>query len=348
MAVAVLQITDLHVCAGASAVNRHGVCTLRSLREVVGAVRERFDVLAITGDLSGDDTPASYARVAEEVRRMGPAPVVVTPGNHDVVAHADMRDVAANEGWTAAPAGGFAILDPYATAASSQRGPWRVLLVDTAKHSAEGKSIAGRVSAQTCSAIHEALSQPDHRDDPDRRFLVLMHHPPAPPGGAESVWRANCLEDARAFLESLPPPPPGATHAVRYVILHGHTHSVYARVGEAGGLPAHVAQRSCPSTCHQYLEDAPEFTGDPAALPGYQHVVLHGDGRCVGHVRRLAELSAAGQTGLAHPDADADALDANSIQAAFAKAAAAVASDPPNADADADADGRRSPGAWAV
>jgi len=355
----VVQITDTHLFKDPSDVSRHGIRAFVSCSEVLSLSRGHslggdshldgdssspFDFLIHTGDVSGDDSSRSYELLASLIKvkasqlesfstqQEQPAlvenphrpVVVITPGNHDVVSYESLQEVAHTHKWTIPPKASFRLLNPHKNKNTRDGdddgdGPWRILIIDTAKHDANGDAVHGAVSHEAIEAMRSVLSEDTHARNPSRRFLVVMHHPPIPPGNERSVWNKQCLANADEFLNSLPPPPENATHSVRYILLHGHTHSLYTRVGTDDGLPAWCAQRSCPSTCHQYLEDAETFTCDRGALPAYQQITLHADGMCTMRVRRLDELSERAQTG-AYVTAEEDSLDANSLMAAFAKA----------------------------
>jgi 3',5'-cyclic-AMP phosphodiesterase len=137
----------------------------RALERAVSALLEldpQPDAVLLTGDLTEDGDPRSYARVRELIAPLT-VPVHPIPGNHDDrdalrEAFADHAGVAATDGYV-----------QYAV----QCGPLRVLLLDTQLPG----SPAGRLDEERRAWLAEALD--------DAPTLIAMHHPPIPTGIAE-------------------------------------------------------------------------------------------------------------------------------------------------------------------
>ncbi|PWV77284.1 Icc protein [Halomonas sp. A11-A] len=183
-----VQISDCHLHADPAARARAGF-PLRQLEAVVAAVnRERPDVVLVTGDISNDETAASYQLAARILGRLA-APWFWLAGNHDDPAlMAETRE----------------LLDEL------DIGAWRILMLDT------------RVSGQAHGELGpERLAELAARlEEDDRPTLLAMHHPPLPVG---SAWiDALGLKDREAFWQTL-----SAYRQVR-AILCGHIHQAFA------------------------------------------------------------------------------------------------------------------------
>jgi 3',5'-cyclic-AMP phosphodiesterase len=134
-----VQLTDCHVVSGPD-----GDEAAAALAEVVAAIRAlpvAPAAVLVSGDLTHDGRPESYARVRELLAPLGGG-LHVIPGNHDD------RD---------------ALLDAFGPQDDAQAGPFRLLLVDT--------TIPGRGGGQVDVEALEARLD-------ERETIVAMHHPP--------------------------------------------------------------------------------------------------------------------------------------------------------------------------
>ncbi|QTF94496.1 MAG: metallophosphoesterase, partial [Halomonas sp. BM-2019] len=164
-----VQISDCHLQADPAARARAGF-PLRQLEAVVEAVnRERPDMVLVTGDISNDETAASYQLAARTLNRLA-APWFWLAGNHDDPAlMAETRELIAE-------------LD---------LGAWRILLLDTTL----GGQAQGELGPERLAELAERL------EEDERPTLLAMHHPPLPVG---SAWiDALGLEDREAFWQTL-------------------------------------------------------------------------------------------------------------------------------------------------
>lgn len=183
-----VQISDCHLCADPEARGRRGV-PLRQFEAVVSAVnRECPDLVLVTGDISNDDSAASYALARRTLDTLD-APWEWLPGNHDV-------------------------LEPMAAArplpAELMLGAWRILLLDT--------HLPGQPHGELDDAALEALDRRLAADTP-RPVLITMHHPPLVVG---SAWLdAIGLRRREAFWRTLAP------HSRVRAILCGHIHQAF-------------------------------------------------------------------------------------------------------------------------
>ncbi|MBA2779182.1 phosphodiesterase [Billgrantia kenyensis] len=183
-----VQLTDCHLHADPAARSRAGF-PLRQLEAVVEAVRhERPDLVLVTGDISQDETHASYHN-AERVLASLDCPWFWFGGNHDQPGL--MRDIRA-------------IHDDI------DLGVWRLLIADTC---VAGQA-HGELGEDRIAALAERLAQDE------RPTLLAMHHPPLAVG---SVWLDEIgLKDSEALWQALMP------FTQLKAILCGHIHQAYA------------------------------------------------------------------------------------------------------------------------
>ncbi|MCE8018191.1 phosphodiesterase [Halomonas sp. MCCC 1A17488] len=183
-----VQLSDCHLHADPDARSRAGF-PLRQLESVVAAVRaERPDAVIVSGDVSQDETAASYQHAHRVLSRLE-CPWFWLGGNHD---QQDlMRDIKA-------------IHDDI------DLGDWRLLVADTwVKGHAHGE-----LGAERIEALVERLSQDE------RPTLLVMHHPPLPVG---SAWLDEIgLKDRDALWQALAP------FTQVKAILCGHIHQAFA------------------------------------------------------------------------------------------------------------------------
>lgn len=182
------QLTDCHLHADPAARSRAGF-PLRQLESVVAAVRaERPDVVLVSGDISQDETAASYQH-AHRVLSTLECPWFWLGGNHDQ--QELMRDVKV-------------IHDDI------DLGAWRLLIVDTC---VKGHA-HGELGEERLGQLVERLAEDA------RPTLLAMHHPPLAVG---SAWLDEIgLKDRDALWEGL-----SAFPQVK-AILCGHIHQAFA------------------------------------------------------------------------------------------------------------------------
>ncbi|MFP4137077.1 MAG: metallophosphoesterase [Halomonas sp.] len=191
-----IQISDCHLLADPAARSRTGVPCRQLVAVVAAANAHRPDQVLVTGDISHDDSAASYALAARLLDGLE-APWAWLPGNHDVLAP-------------------MVAVRPLATTLTL--GEWRLLLLDTHLPGAEH----GELDAPALEALVLRLAA-------ERRpTLVAMHHPPVAVG---SAWLdAIGLHRAEAFWATLAP------FAQVKAVLCGHAHQAFVThqaVGEA-------------------------------------------------------------------------------------------------------------------
>ena len=223
----VAQITDTHLLA-ASEGKLLGVPTAESFAAILGRIQSlerQPDLLLLTGDLSQDETPASYERLAAEVGTLG-IPTYWLPGNHDCPEL--MTEILCQP--------------PISPAKTFQAGGWRSILLDS---SVPGQ-VHGCLSDRSLQWLEAQLQL-----HPDVPTLVGLHHPPFE---IDSAWidysRLKNPEDLFAILDR---------HAQVRVVVFGHIHQdfSYERRG--------VWYLASPSTCVQFQPRCRQFSLDDLA-----------------------------------------------------------------------------------
>ncbi|MEC9483820.1 MAG: phosphodiesterase [Halomonas sp.] len=183
-----IQVTDCHLHADPEAHSRMGF-PLRQLQAVVERAKKlRPDVLLVSGDISQDETPASYRHAAAAFAGFD-CPWFWLPGNHDrPQLMAELRE----------------IHDEI------DLDQWRLLILDT--------QVPGQVHGELGQARLQQLAW--RLEEDDRPTLLAMHHPPVEVG---SEWMdAIGLADREALWQTL------AAYGQVRGILCGHIHQAFA------------------------------------------------------------------------------------------------------------------------
>lgn len=236
-----LHLTDPHLFQDPEATLK-GVdtfATLMSVLHTARAIHGRAAAMVLTGDLSQDERPGSYARLAWALEGM-PWPAYLLKGNHD---DADAMWV----GLTRQPADIRADRQFFLD-------NWQVLLLDSV---VPGR-VDGTLSAATLGWLERALNA-----HPRHHALICLHHHPVPVG---SAWMDALMLDNGADLFAVT-----SRHPNVRAVLWGHVHQCFD--GERGG----VRLLSSPSTGVQFAPGHDSFTLD-ARAPGYRWLELLADG----------------------------------------------------------------------
>ncbi|MBW4655221.1 MAG: 3',5'-cyclic-AMP phosphodiesterase [Kaiparowitsia implicata GSE-PSE-MK54-09C] len=251
----VAQITDTHLFAEGDR-QLKGIATADALAAVLRAVDRlmpRPDVLLLTGDLSQDETAASYDRLRSLVAPLG-IPTYWIPGNHDIPVV--MEPILQGE--------------PFFSAKQLQHQEWTLLLLNSA---VVGQT-AGVLSDRSLTWLDQHLQQ-----GRDRPTLIALHHPPFAIG---SAWMDSIgLQQPEQLFAVLD------RHPQVKVVLFGHIHQ--AVEAERQG----VLYLGTPSTCVQFMPNSSEFAIDSQRSPGFRLLHLHPDGRVETQVQRVPILQTA-------------------------------------------------------
>jgi 3',5'-cyclic AMP phosphodiesterase CpdA len=194
-----LQLSDPHLTAEESAADERLALALETVR--VSGLRPA--AILLTGDLSDDGSPESYARVRGAVDPLGAelgAPVIALPGNHDV-------------------AGAFreAMLDGAPLHRAVDVDGVRIVALDT--------TVPGRAHGELGAGQLEWLTDVLARQAKHGTVLAL-HHPPIPT--AHPLLSRIGLRDPSRLGDVL------RGRDVRFVLC-GHAHAVAA--GTLAGVP---------------------------------------------------------------------------------------------------------------
>ncbi|MBD1389079.1 3',5'-cyclic-AMP phosphodiesterase [Neiella sp. HB171785] len=220
----ILQITDTHLF-GDPDKDLLGVNTRDSFLAVLASIKsdkQPFDLVVVTGDISQDDSPASYQAFAEEIAVFG-KPVVWLPGNHDD--GLIMPDLLGAE--------------PLSCADRVLTDHWQLLMLNS--------QVRGFTFGELAQSQLEFVAQ-SLAEHPDHFTLVFVHHNPVPMG---CRWLdQHRMKNGESLLSAL-------TQAdnARGVVW-GHVHQDWQQTRD------HLHLIATPSTCIQFKPRSEQFALD--------------------------------------------------------------------------------------
>lgn len=222
--VRVLHVTDPHLFADADSRLR-GTVTFSTLTDVLEHYLQSgwtADVIAMTGDVIQDDTPAAYDRFVQLFEPLG-LPVYCVPGNHDV--RPLMQQALSSP--------------PFYYCESVHIGNWLLTGIDSCVKGDAG----GRVSDQELRRLEADLS-----NTTAKHVAICLHHPPLSMG---SRWLDQVgLNNAAEFLRVI------ANAGKVRTALFGHVHQAFDEQHES------IRIIGTPSTCRQFKPGSDEFALD--------------------------------------------------------------------------------------
>ena len=253
MTLRVVQISDCHLFAEPHATLK-GICPRERFLAVLSALSEelpRADRLVITGDLTHDEKPETYAFIREQLSQWLPV-LRMVPGNHDdrslmretfpgIIEHTGQRNVF-----------------------SDSAGNWKLIGLDSQLTGSLRGQLGSTQLTWLADQLRAASSQP---------AAIFLHHPPAPVG---SAWLDQIgLEDAAEFWDLL------ARFPQVKVICTGHVHQeISLTFGSALVL-------TTPSTGVQFRPETETLVVDHVS-PGFRILELAEDGEVRTRVVRVA------------------------------------------------------------
>ncbi len=253
----VLQITDCHLVVEDSLLI--GVDTQASLEAVLrqATAGRTPDAVIASGDLAHDPLPAVYERFLATVRQFTDAPLVCTPGNHDVLA-----------AMSALPQNDLRI------------GGWAIVSLD----SHEDESTPANVTADDRSRVQQYLEATDAE-----HILLTAHHPFVAVG---APWLdRDRIQDAEELVKLLTGRSRSGANALTIgrvrAIVFGHAHQEVS--GRCANLPVYGA----PSTCFQFKPHSQTFAIDDhgdGRYPGFRWIELQADGAVTTQVGRAKDF----------------------------------------------------------
>jgi 3',5'-cyclic-AMP phosphodiesterase len=211
----VAQITDTHLFAEFDRTWK-GLSTAHTLKAVLDRLQQiqpQPDLLLLTGDLSQDETPASYELLASLISPLK-IPAYWIPGNHDNLSVMQQ------------------VLDkpPIYPEKSFQLGNWQFLLLSSVESGCNG----GKLSPESLDWLDSQLLQTG-----DRPVMIALHHHPLPIDC--EIMDGMMLHNADEFFAIVDRYP-----QIKIVVC-GHIHQEFHQQrGEVSYLGA-------PSTCIQLL-----------------------------------------------------------------------------------------------
>jgi Icc protein len=208
-AISLLQITDCHLGSKPNE-TLLGMDTDLSLRDVLAAAqsREHPDLIMVSGDISNDGGPMSYARFLKIVDEYFPRiPVAWLPGNHD-----DVNNMIS--------------IGVHPIEHSHQVNGWNLIMLNSRIPFEEG----GRLGKAELDRLERQLEA-----HPDLAAAVFLHHQVVPVG---SEWVDQYLvEDCTQFFDVIDRFP-----QVKFVAW-GHVHQAFSE--ERNGVELIATPSTC-------------------------------------------------------------------------------------------------------
>lgn len=221
MGLRIVQISDIHLFAdpGKALLGVKTQDSFQAVRDKVQADENAAQLIILSGDLSQDNSEASYLRLAEMMKPLR-VPVYYVPGNHDdpnLMARLFPRDNILNDKQL--------IIDN-----------WQIILLNSQKPGA----VEGLLDTTQLAFLQNCLqSYPEHH------AIIAFHHHPFHVGCA---WLDNLgLTNADEFWQIVSRYPNVRT------VLFGHVHQEHARVMN------NIHCYSTPSTCFQFMRNQDHF-----------------------------------------------------------------------------------------
>lgn len=226
-----LHLTDLHLVPQGQLVS-NVLDTGAILTFAIDRLIEKQDQLApldavlVTGDISDDGSPESYALARTQLERLG-LPIFVVPGNHD--SREPFREAFSN--LNTMPKDGF--IDWAETVEDT-----RIIGLDTL---VDGQG-AGLLRQASLDFLAAELSRAESNS-----IVVMLHHPPLRTGiqFMDAIRLENISELALILRQT----------SVDVTVLAGHVHGVHH--GRIGGHPVLTAPAVCSGFALDRRDNAP-------------------------------------------------------------------------------------------
>ncbi len=250
-----LHFTDTHLYADTGHTLK-GISTHASCTAVLELARQNMpyaDAIILGGDMSQDNSSASYAHLSKLLTPWQQSPFMLSPGNHAQL------DIIEN------------VLIPSLESISDFReqlhpGRWQVISLNS---HAPGQ-VAGRLADAELERLDTLLG-----DARSRHALLAVHHPPVSTG---SRWMDEIgLANAKDFWAVVD------RHPHMRAVLCGHVHQ------ELDVMHGQVRVLTTPSTCIQFKPHCDDFRLDGQS-PGYRWLELLDDGGIDTGVERVTDF----------------------------------------------------------
>ena len=250
----VLQISDCHlVVAGTSLI---GVDTQASLDAVLSQALSQHqpDAIVATGDIAHDPARDVYQRFLHTVDAHTDVPLMVVPGNHDVLGVMQATDF------------------PLAPITLEH---WTLLGIDSHEDELPRANITSKDLDQSTAWLTDAVTRPN--------LLAATHHPLI---GVNCPWLdIDRIQNPQGLADWLTQ---RSSNTLRGFVF-GHAHQIVeATVTRTAHPPLPIW--GAPSTCFQFAPGSQKFTIG-AECPGYRWLFLHDDGSITTQVCRAEDFA---------------------------------------------------------
>lgn len=222
----VIQITDTHLFADDELQMYGAKCNLNFnevIKKIISEDLHNADMIFLTGDLSQDETKASYQKIADTISPLN-IPVYWIPGNHDN-----------NECLESV----FLKTPHFNREISLELSDWYFIFLNT--------KIAGRDDGQLSQSELITLKNEIHKAPSHKNIAIVMHHHPAPVG--TPLIDKYILKNNLDFWEIV-------TASSVVMIMCGHVHGDYQFKHN------NIMIESAPATCLQWLKGTTDLISD--------------------------------------------------------------------------------------
>lgn len=249
MVVRVVQITDTHMFATTDTCLK-GVNTYESLARVVEEIKARvndYDFVALTGDISQDETADSYRNLTTLLTLLEKK-IFYIPGNHDN--RKSMNSVLGE-------------FDCFESVRTYDSGSWKFIYLD----SKLDEKVEGKLDDNELCALGEILEA-----NPNKHICIFLHHNPAnlEPTRTDSAMLTNAPE----FFKII------SGHKNVRSVVSGHVHQEHLAKRQE------VCLISTPSTCVQFKPSPDGVTIDDK-FPGFRVLEFQENGDLETRVERV-------------------------------------------------------------
>jgi Icc protein len=226
----IIQITDTHLFAEDEAMYHGAVFSNKTYRAVIDRIRKEdladANMIFLTGDLSQDESSASYQKVADALQSVS-VPIYWIPGNHD--------DIAVMESV-------FNKVPHFFRVTRFSTRYWEFIFLNT-KIEQDTTGI-GCVSEAELIALKEQLKK---IKTTNKSIAIVMHHHPKPVN--TPLVDKYILQNHQEFLQEI------AGSKVK-LIMTGHVHNDYCVTHQ--GMTIETA----PATCLQWKKGTVDLVAE--------------------------------------------------------------------------------------
>ena len=244
-----IQISDLHLSEN-NDYQVFDVNTYECAQKIVNHISKHetdADCLIISGDISNDESAASYKHLMEIIKDLE-IKVYLMPGNHDSIEK--LKSCTSH--------------DLINSTLYFEKDEWITFMLNTKKDGSPN----GFLKTDELTILKEKI-----RQNQDKYFMVFMHHHPVLIG-SDSMDKM-VIENADLLLDVI------KNESKIRGVSWGHVHNVFeAQLNKAKLF-------STPSTCFQSKPKSKTFIIDKNEKPGYRRIELRSNGEVRTSVARI-------------------------------------------------------------